>query len=255
VLAGLLLGPSFFGRIAPAAAAFVFPPSITPILGVIAQVGVLLFMFVVGLELNTTHSRERTHPSTRNTSEWAPALAISHASILAPFLLGAVIPRDSRAVRDLTERLEDFVVVLLLPIFFAFTGLRTQIGLISGGSQWLLCAAILLAACVGKLSGTAVVARLTGLGWRDAAALVILMNTRGHHPRQLLARVPGADRPERRARPARDLAAPVRDAGAHGGRDHLRDHADPGSAGMGRKPARHFDAKARPEFGHPHCPE
>ena len=70
--------------------------------------------------------------------------------------------------RDLTDRLEDFVVVLLLPAFFAFTGLRTQIGLVSGGGQWLLCALIILAACLGKFGGTAVAARLAGLSWRDA---------------------------------------------------------------------------------------
>src|SRR5438105_285343 len=81
VLAGILLGPSFFGRIAPAAAGSIFSPAITPLLGVIAQVGVLLFMFVVGLELNTSRLRERTHTT----------LAISHASILVPFLLGAAL--------------------------------------------------------------------------------------------------------------------------------------------------------------------
>jgi Kef-type K+ transport system membrane component KefB len=104
--------------------------------------------------------------------------AIGIHALFGAFLLGAVIPHDSAVARVLTEKLSDFVVVLLLPAFFAFTGLRTQIGLISGG-QWLLCALIILTACLGKFSGTAAAARLTGLRGRDAAALGILMNTRG----------------------------------------------------------------------------
>src|SRR5262249_51870461 len=62
--------------------------------------------------------------------------------------------------------------------FFAITGLRTQIGLISG-VQWLICGLILVVASLGKFGGTAIAARLTGLRWRDASALGILMNTRG----------------------------------------------------------------------------
>jgi len=69
--------------------------------------------------------------------------------------------------------------VLLLPAFFAFTGLRTQIGLVSGGGEWLLCLLIIAIASLGKFGGAAVAARLTGLGWRDSAALGVLMNTRG----------------------------------------------------------------------------
>jgi Kef-type K+ transport system membrane component KefB len=321
VLAGILLGPSLFGRIAPEAFAAVLPPSVAPSLGLIAQVGILLFMFLVGLELDTDLLRERTHAifvishasillpfllgatlalglyptlSSRDVpftvfalflgvsmsvtafpvlariltdrrlhktrlgtialtcaafadvTAWcllAFVVSVAHArlggatmtllltllyiggmfllirplahhlamrydpakrpvqemmavsfvalllsslateaigihALFGAFLLGAVIPHRSPVARVLIEKLEDFVVVLLLPAFFAFTGLRTQIGLISGG-QWLLCALIILVACVGKFCGTALAARLTGLDWRDAAALGILMNTRG----------------------------------------------------------------------------
>jgi Kef-type K+ transport system membrane component KefB len=104
--------------------------------------------------------------------------AIGIHALFGAFLLGAVIPHDSAVARALTDKLGEFVVVLLLPAFFAFTGLRTQIGLISG-SQWLLCALIILTACLGKFSGTAAAARLAGLSGRAAAALGILMNTRG----------------------------------------------------------------------------
>jgi Kef-type K+ transport system membrane component KefB len=71
------------------------------------------------------------------------------------------------------------VLVLLLPAFFAFTGLRTQIGLVSGWEQWMVCALIIAVASAGKFGGGAIAAHLTGLGWRDSAALGVLMNTRG----------------------------------------------------------------------------
>jgi Sodium/hydrogen exchanger family/Universal stress protein family len=100
-------------------------------------------------------------------------------AIFGAFALGAIIPHDSSLARELTDRLEDLVIVLLLPAFFAFTGLRTQIGLVSGFEQWLLCGLIIAVASLGKFGGGAIAARLTGLGWRDASALGILMNTRG----------------------------------------------------------------------------
>lgn len=322
VLAGICLGPSLLGRIAPEASAYLLPPSVAPFLSVLSQVGVILFMFLVGLELDTNLLRKKSHTT----------LAISHASIIAPFLLGsalslwiypklsssdvpfgvfamfmgvsmsitafpvlariltdrgihktrmgviaiscaavddvtawcllafvvsvaqarmgtaaitvgltlaylvgmlvvvgpvvhrlvlrqelkqklsqnataivfislllsalateyigihaifgafllgAVIPHDSLLARELTHKLEDLVVVMLLPAFFAFTGMRTQIGLVSGSEQWLICGLVILVACVGKFGGSTVAARLSGLGWRDSASLGILMNTRG----------------------------------------------------------------------------
>ena len=322
VVAGIMLGPSLLGRIAPGVSGFVLPTSTAPALNTIAQVGVILFMFLVGLELDTSVLRQNSRSS----------VAISHASIVAPFLLGsslalwlyprlssrdvpftyfalfmgvsmsvtafpvlariltdrrmhrsrlgvvaltcaaiddvtawcllafvvsvvhaqgghavrttaltvgyiammfglgrplllrlsrwrdrenavsqsmlavvlislllsalateaigihalfgafllgALIPHDSNLARDTTAMLEHLVVVLFLPAFFAFTGMRTQIGLVSGGAQWAICGLIILVACAGKFGGTFVAARITGLGNRDAAALGILMNTRG----------------------------------------------------------------------------
>jgi hypothetical protein len=69
--------------------------------------------------------------------------------------------------------------VLLLPAFFAYTGLRTQIGLVNGPEQWMMCALIVAVASIGKFGGTVVAARITGLDWRDSSALGVLMNTRG----------------------------------------------------------------------------
>ncbi len=320
VLAGILLGPSLLGRVSPPTLAFLLPPEVVPYLGIIAQVGVILFMFLVGVELDPGLMRNRTQAT----------VAISHASITVPFVLGALlalplyprlatrdvpftafalflgvsmsitafpvlariltdrgiqrtrlgvialtcaavddvtawcllafvvsfvraqsgsalatllltaaylalllgavrpavhrlvravdhrgmtqavmtvtfvalllsaliteaigvhaifgafvlgvlVPHDSRIARQLREQLEGVVVVLLLPAFFAFTGLRTQVALVQGAG-WLLCGLIIVVASVGKFGGSAAAARLTGLSWRDAAALGVLMNTRG----------------------------------------------------------------------------
>ncbi len=321
VLAGILLGPSLLGYLWPAATAYLLPPAIAPFLEVIAQLGVILYMFIVGLELDAGHLRERGHTT----------LAISHASIVAPFLLGsllalwlypilaegnvpftpfalflgvamsitafpvlariltdrgisrtplgvvaltcaatddvtawcllalvvgvaqakvggavvvivltllyiaamllvvrplllriarsyldgppnqaklagvfvlllastliteaigvhaifgafllgAIIPHESPLARELAHKLEDVVCVLLLPAFFALTGMRTQLNLVSGLENWLLCGLIIMVATLGKFGGTLAAARLTGLGWREAASLGTLMNTRG----------------------------------------------------------------------------
>lgn len=99
--------------------------------------------------------------------------------IFGAFMLGTLVPSGSRVVGELRHRLEDLVAVLFLPAFFAYTGLRTEIGLISGWNNWLWCGVIVLVACLGKFGGTLVAARATGLGWRDASALGVLMNTRG----------------------------------------------------------------------------
>jgi Kef-type K+ transport system membrane component KefB len=322
IIAGIVLGPSLLGRLAPGAEGYLFPATVGPALNIIAQVGVILYMFLVGLELDPALLRKRGHTT----------VAISHASIVAPFLLGAtialflyprlsssdvpftcfslfvgvsmsvtafpvlariltdrrihktrmgaialtcaavddvtawcmlafvvsvaraqaagavatiamalgfialmiavvrpamvrlslvygnrgrltqgvmaaifvallfsasateligihavfgafalgaVIPHDSGMARELTDRLEDIVIVLLLPAFFAYTGLRTQIGLVNGYEQWMMCGLIVVVASAGKFGGSVVAARITGLNWRDSSALGVLMNTRG----------------------------------------------------------------------------
>ena len=322
MIAGIMLGPSLLGRIAPSGFASLLPPTVAPYLSVIANVGVILYMFLVGVELNTRLLQEHTHAS----------VAISHASIILPFLLGstlalklypvystsevpftafamfmgvamsitafpvlariltdrkmhasqlgavalgcaavddvtgwclfalvvgvtaarpgralltlgltagfilavmlfvrpaavwfarrhytlarpsqnsivivciallvaaltterigihalfgaflvgAVIPHDSQLARDIREKFEDLVVVLFLPVFFAFTGMRTQLGLLHSFRDWMVCIAIILVASLGKFGGGTFAARLTGLPWREAGSLGILMNTRG----------------------------------------------------------------------------
>jgi Kef-type K+ transport system membrane component KefB len=100
-------------------------------------------------------------------------------AIFGAFLLGAVFPHDSAIARSFKQQLEPMVTALLLPAFFAFTGMRTRIDLVSGLDQWLICGLIILVATLGKFGGTFIAARLTGLSWRNAASLGALMNTRG----------------------------------------------------------------------------
>ena len=322
VIAGILLGPSLLGRVAPEISSYVFRPEMLPSLGVLAQIGVTLFIFLVGMELDTDLIRERSPTAAiisvasmttafamgevlalwlypRLSTREVPfglfalflgvalsvtafpvlvriltdrgiqrtgvgALAISCAGVddvaawcllafvssmssarlagawwtlgltlgyiafvlavvrplmrdlmrrherrgvptevslglvvlamlmsalatewigihalFGAFLLGATIPHDSRLARELGRKLRDFVVVLFLPAFFAFTGLRTHLDLVHGAGQWGLCLVIILVACLGKFGGTAAASRMIGLDWRHSVALGALMNTRG----------------------------------------------------------------------------
>jgi Kef-type K+ transport system membrane component KefB len=323
MLAGILLGPSLLGLVAPQAQAFLFPAASLGALGLLSQVGVLLFMFVVGIEVDLQHLRKKAQA----------AVLVSHASIIVPFFLGAavslliyqqlapatiafsafalfmgiamsitafpvlarileerqltrtplgiitiacaavddltawcmlavvvamvkadglaaasltialalvfifamlfvvrpqaarllraedfdeahskglvagvlifvfasallteaigihalfgaflagvVMPSNNRLRGFLRARLETFSAVFLLPLFFAFTGLRTQIGLLDDWPSWLLCAGLIAVAIAGKLGGSMLAARWTGMGWKDAFSIGVLMNTRG----------------------------------------------------------------------------
>jgi Kef-type K+ transport system membrane component KefB/nucleotide-binding universal stress UspA family protein len=99
--------------------------------------------------------------------------------IFGAFLLGVVMPKNAGLTRELAEKTEDFVLVLLLPIFFAYSGLKTQVGMLNDLDKWLLCAAVLTVAILGKYIGTYVSARVCGINKREASALGWLMNTRG----------------------------------------------------------------------------
>jgi Kef-type K+ transport system membrane component KefB/nucleotide-binding universal stress UspA family protein len=108
------------------------------------------------------------------TTEW-----IGIHALFGAFAMGAIMPKRSGFVHDLIDKLEDLTVVLLLPIFFAFAGLKTSIGLVVGPEMWLYLGGVLLVAVGGKFGGSTVAARITGLSWRESGALGILMNTRG----------------------------------------------------------------------------
>ena len=323
ILAGVMLGPSVLGAISSSAAGFLMPHEAAPYLAVVAKIGVVLFMFLIGLELDAGPLRRHPHST----------LAISHASVIAPFILGtalalvlfpiyatggttftvfalflgvsmsvtafpvlarilidrrmqhtplgviaiacaavddatawcllalvsavaaaqpgeaattaalvvlyvavmfvavrplarwlaarvearegpvspttfaiviglmllsavaterigihalfgaflfgAFIPHEGRLTAQIRARVNDLVVVLLLPIFFAFTGMRTEIGLLRSPTDWMFCGLIVLVATLGKFGGSFIAARLSGLGWRHASAIGVLMNTRG----------------------------------------------------------------------------
>ncbi len=100
-------------------------------------------------------------------------------AIFGAFVFGAVMPKGSGMARELTEKIEDFTVVVLLPVFFAVTGLRTNLFALNNVSLlgWLLL--ILLTATVGKFVGTGLAAKLTGSSSKDAVIIGALMNTRG----------------------------------------------------------------------------
>jgi Kef-type K+ transport system membrane component KefB len=100
-------------------------------------------------------------------------------ALFGAFLAGVIMP-DGHGFRDKIKlRVEHFSAVLLMPLFFAFTGLRTEIGLLDGTGDWLLCLLIIVLATLGKLGGSAVVARMTGMAWRESLQLGALLNTRG----------------------------------------------------------------------------
>ncbi|MFL6201279.1 MAG: cation:proton antiporter, partial [Thermoanaerobaculia bacterium] len=109
---------------------------------------------------------------------WFTEVIGIHA-LFGAFLAGVVAPSQKAFRAGLRERLEVLVSVLLLPLFFAFTGLRTQIGLLDDAASWLICAAVIAVAIVGKLGGSTLAARWTGMSWRDSFSVGALMNTRG----------------------------------------------------------------------------
>jgi Kef-type K+ transport system membrane component KefB len=324
MLAGILLGPSLFGALAPGAASSLFPPSSLGALSSVSQIGMVLFMFLVGLELDTASLRAQGHAAiltshvsivlpfalgsglaltlyTRfappgipfsafalflgaamsvtafpvlarilaergllrtplgtlamstaavddvtawmilaaimamvrsgsgQTPAWVPPVglvffigavylarnalrhrvaaaferrgrlghdllaalvglalvgaciteAIGVHALFGSFVVGLTLASEHRIAQAARERLEDLLVVVLLPLYFAFTGLRTRLDLLVDGGLWGWAAAILAVAVAGKLAGSAVAARVSGLPWRDALALGTLMNTRG----------------------------------------------------------------------------
>jgi Kef-type K+ transport system membrane component KefB len=155
---------------------------------IVLAIAYIAVMFVVVRPLAIRYlGKDSTHPQKRMTVWVLVALLFSaltaewigiHA-IFGAFLLGAIIPHDSDVAVDFKHKLDDIVKILLLPAFFAYTGMRTEIGLISGWQSWLFCGVIILVATLGKFGGSLIAARATGLSWRMSSALGILMNTRG----------------------------------------------------------------------------
>ena len=128
--------------------------------------------------------------ATSNYNSWAAVLlafALSSGlateiigvhALFGAFLAGTIIPAGHLRTYC-KERFEVVASGLLLPLFFAFTGLRTQITLLDSARAWLICAAVLIVAVAGKLGGSMLAARWSGIDWNDSFVVGILMNTRG----------------------------------------------------------------------------
>jgi Kef-type K+ transport system membrane component KefB len=100
-------------------------------------------------------------------------------ALFGAFMAGVIIPANQSFRRVLAEKIEDFSLVFLLPLFFVFTGLRTQIGLLNNPDLWIVCLIIIAVAIAGKFLGSAIAAKFVGQSWRDSLVLGALMNTRG----------------------------------------------------------------------------
>lgn len=323
MLAGIILGPSLLGALLPGAQSFLFPASSMDTLKLLSQIGVILFMFIVGIDLNLQHLRQKAdaavlvshasivvpfflgvtlslliYPSmapanisfsafamfigvamsitafpvlariveerglnktylgttviacaavddvtawcilaiviaivkadglggslmtiasslvfigamlflvrpqaerllgerlrrgagVRGVAAWVLSFAFASAlftevigihALFGAFLAGVIVPSHAGLRTFLRERLETFTSVFLLPLFFVFTGLRTQVGLLSDWQSWLVCALVVAVAIAGKLGGGMFAARWTGMSWRESFSVGALMNTRG----------------------------------------------------------------------------
>jgi Kef-type K+ transport system membrane component KefB len=104
---------------------------------------------------------------------------INIAFIFGGFVMGMVMPRHARLTEEVTRRIENFVVTLLLPLFFVYTGLKTNVGLLDRPEMWLITLALIGIAILGKLFGAAIAARVCGFDLRASAVIGTLMNTRG----------------------------------------------------------------------------
>jgi Kef-type K+ transport system membrane component KefB len=100
-------------------------------------------------------------------------------ALFGAFLAGIVMPSGGHFRKKLVLRVEHFSSVLLLPLFFAFIGLRTHVGSLDSSWDWLICLVIIAVATVGKLGGTSLVSRMMKMSWRESLQLGALMNTRG----------------------------------------------------------------------------
>jgi Kef-type K+ transport system membrane component KefB len=111
-------------------------------------------------------------------SAWMAELIGIHA-LFGAFLIGVTLSEQNHLKDRLIAGLQDITAVILLPLFFAFTGLRTQIGLLDDLRSWLVCGLVLFVAIAGKFGGATIAARCTEHSWRTACILGALMNTRG----------------------------------------------------------------------------
>ncbi len=116
--------------------------------------------------------------STMLLSSWITEVIGIHA-LFGAFMAGVIIPDNEKFKRIMAEKIEDISLVLLLPLFFVFTGLRTQIGLLNSPDLWLIASLVIAVAVASKFIGSAFAAKITGKNWKDSLLIGALMNTRG----------------------------------------------------------------------------
>jgi Kef-type K+ transport system membrane component KefB len=158
-------------------------------LTILMVAGFIGFMwYVVGPAVRWIIGRSASETPSKNILAFVLLMLIGSAltterigihALFGAFLIGVVMPREANFRAALVQRLEEISAILFLPLFFAFTGLRTQIGLLDSAGSWLMCIAVIAVAMAGKLGGSMAAARLSGMGTLDAFSLGALMNTRG----------------------------------------------------------------------------
>jgi Kef-type K+ transport system membrane component KefB len=111
-------------------------------------------------------------------SSYATEVIGIHA-LFGAFMAGAIMPENTKFRSIFIEKIEDVALVLLLPLFFVFTGLRTEIGLLNDPYLWKVTGLIILVAVVGKFIGSSLAAKFVGQNWKDSLTIGALMNTRG----------------------------------------------------------------------------
>jgi len=156
----------------------------------ILAAGYVVFMFKVIKPLMLRLSKQFTsHDQIRRpfiavsilmllTSAYVAEVIGIHA-LFGAFLAGVTVPQDSKIRETLRQKIEDVSLLLFLPIFFAFTGLRTQIGLLLSDGLWGVCGLVLFVAVSGKMIGTIFASKIMGQTWKSSLSLGALMNTRG----------------------------------------------------------------------------
>ena len=106
--------------------------------------------------------------------------AVGIHSIFGAFLTGLIMPRDNNFTIKLAEKIEELVSVVLLPLYFTYSGLKTNIGAINSGTSVLGLFLAVIAAMAGKIGGCSIASRMSGLNWRESWTVGVLMNTKGY---------------------------------------------------------------------------
>lgn len=100
-------------------------------------------------------------------------------AIFGAFLVGLICPHDGGFAIKVTEKIEDLITVLFIPLYFAFSGLSTNLGLLNDGITWAYVIAIIVVAFSGKIIGGTLAAKLSGLVWRESLTIGVLMSCKG----------------------------------------------------------------------------